>query len=212
MSRKISWNICRAMATLGHLEDIFRAGISVNLAPQGRPHFDRPSRHSAGGSPEAVVSALAPASKLEASRPKSYHIAVGGTFEESAQSQAFVYAVVPLMLFIAITLLMMQLQSFSLLFLVVSVVPMGLIGVIAALLIFNKPLGFVAILGDLVAAGDDCAQRCHPDRPDRDCPGRGHDNMGRRRRGGDVPTWANQKGAGCHARKTSRHRMVHDQP
>ena len=57
------------------------------------------------------------------------------------------------MLFIAITLLMMQLQSFSLLFLVLSVVPMGLIGVVAALLIFNKPLGFVAILGILSLLG-----------------------------------------------------------
>jgi multidrug efflux pump subunit AcrB len=105
-------------------------------------------------SPEAVIKALAPAvAKLEASLPKSYHIAVGGTVEESAQSQASVYAVVPLMLFIAITLLMMQLQSFSLLFLVLSVVPMGLIGVVAALLIFNKPLGFVAILGILSLLG-----------------------------------------------------------
>jgi multidrug efflux pump subunit AcrB len=107
-----------------------------------------------GASPEAVVNALAPAvAKLEASLPRSYHIAVGGTIEESAQSQASVYAVVPLMLFITITLLMMQLQSFSLLFLVLSVVPMGLIGVVAALLIFNKPLGFVAILGILSLLG-----------------------------------------------------------
>jgi multidrug efflux pump subunit AcrB len=107
-----------------------------------------------GASPEAVVNALAPAvAKLEASLPRSYHIAVGGTVEESAQSQASVYAVVPLMLFITITLLMMQLQSFSLLFLVLSVVPMGLIGVVAALLIFNKPLGFVAILGILSLLG-----------------------------------------------------------
>jgi multidrug efflux pump subunit AcrB len=101
-----------------------------------------------------VVNALAPAvAKLEASLPKSYRIAVGGTVEESAQSQASVYAVIPLMLFIAITLLMMQLQSFSLLFLVLSVVPMGLIGVVATLLLFNKPLGFVAILGILSLLG-----------------------------------------------------------
>ncbi len=99
-------------------------------------------------SPEAVVAALAPAvAKLDASLPEGYHIAVGGTVEESAQSQASVFAVVPLMLFITITVLMIQLQSFSRLFLVLSVVPMGLIGIVAALLIFNKPLGFVAILG-----------------------------------------------------------------
>jgi multidrug efflux pump subunit AcrB len=107
-----------------------------------------------GASPEAVVAALAPAvAKLSDSLPRSYHVAVGGTVEESAQSQASVFAVVPLMLFITITFLMMQLQSFSRLFLVLSVVPMGLIGVVAALLLFHRPLGFVAILGILALLG-----------------------------------------------------------
>jgi multidrug efflux pump subunit AcrB len=64
-----------------------------------------------------------------------------------------VFAVVPLMLFITITFLMMQLQSFSRLVLVLSVVPMGLIGVVAALILFNRPLGFVAILGILALLG-----------------------------------------------------------
>jgi multidrug efflux pump subunit AcrB len=107
-----------------------------------------------GASPEGVVAALNPAiAKLDAGLPRSYQISVGGTVEESAQSQASVYAVVPLMLFITVTFLMMQLQSFSRLFLVLSVVPMGLIGVVAALLLFNKPLGFVAILGILALLG-----------------------------------------------------------
>jgi multidrug efflux pump subunit AcrB len=105
-------------------------------------------------SPEGVIAALAPAvAKLQAALPRGYHVVVGGTVEESAQSQASVYAVVPLMLFITITVLMIQLQSFSRLFLVLSVVPMGLIGIVAALLIFNKPLGFVAILGILALVG-----------------------------------------------------------
>ena len=105
-------------------------------------------------SPEGVVAALAPAiAKLQASLPRAYRIVVGGTVEESARSQASVYAVIPVMLFITVTLLMMQLHSFSRLFLVLSVVPMGVIGVVAALLIFQKPLGFVAILGILALLG-----------------------------------------------------------
>ena len=105
-------------------------------------------------SPEGVIASLAPSvAKLSASLPKAYHIAVGGTVEESAQSQASVYAVVPFMLFIMMTFLMVQLQSFSRLFLVLSVVPMGLIGIVAALLMFRKPLGFVAILGILALLG-----------------------------------------------------------
>jgi multidrug efflux pump subunit AcrB len=104
--------------------------------------------------PESVVTALAPAiARLRSGLSQGYQVAVGGTVEESAQSQASVYAVVPLMLFIAVTVLMMQLHSFSRLLLVLSVVPMGLIGVVAALLIFQKPLGFVTILGILSLLG-----------------------------------------------------------
>ncbi|MBV8402264.1 MAG: efflux RND transporter permease subunit, partial [Acetobacteraceae bacterium] len=104
--------------------------------------------------PEAVVDGLAPAvAKLNASLPASYRIAVGGTVEESQKSKASVFAVVPLMLFAMITFLMIQLQSFNRLFLVLSVVPMGLIGIVAALLLFRQPLGFVAILGILSLLG-----------------------------------------------------------
>jgi multidrug efflux pump len=104
--------------------------------------------------PESIVDALAPAvAKLSASLPASYRIAVGGTVEESQKSQASVFAVVPLMLFVMISFLMMQLRSFNRLFLVLSVVPMGLIGIVAALLLFHQPLGFVAILGILSLLG-----------------------------------------------------------
>ena len=107
-----------------------------------------------GGSPEAVVNALAPAvAKLNASFPAAYRIATGGTVEESAKSQASVFAVVPIMLLLMLTFLMAQLQSFNRLFMVLSVVPMSLVGVVAALLISGKPLGFVAILGILTLIG-----------------------------------------------------------
>jgi len=107
-----------------------------------------------GGSPEAVVNELAPGvAKLNASLPTPYRIATGGTVEESAKSQASVFAVVPIMLFLMLTFLMAQLQSFNRLFMVLSVVPMSLVGVVAALLISGKPLGFVAILGILTLIG-----------------------------------------------------------
>jgi multidrug efflux pump subunit AcrB len=104
--------------------------------------------------PETVVTALAPAiDALSARLPTGYRIEVGGTVEESASSLASVLAVVPLMLLIMITLLMFQLRSFPLLVMVLSVVPLGLIGVVAALLVSNRPLGFVAILGILALVG-----------------------------------------------------------
>jgi multidrug efflux pump len=104
--------------------------------------------------PESAVASLAPAiKKFNSSLPPSYHLAVGGVVEESARSQASVFAVVPVTILIMVTLLMIQLQSFSRLFLVLAVVPMGLIGVAGALLLFNRALGFVAILGVLSLAG-----------------------------------------------------------
>ncbi len=109
---------------------------------------------TASGSPEAIVQELAPEiEKLDASLERPYRIVVGGTVEESAKSQASVIAVVPVMLFLMVTILMVQLKSFSRLFLVLSVVPMGLIGVVGSLFIFNRPLGFVAILGILSLLG-----------------------------------------------------------
>lgn len=107
-----------------------------------------------GGLPETAVAELAPAvKKLNSSLASPYHIALGGVAEESAQSQASVFAVVPVTILIMVTLLMIQLQSFNRVFLVLSVVPMGLIGVVGALLLFNKALGFVAILGILSLTG-----------------------------------------------------------
>jgi multidrug efflux pump subunit AcrB len=109
---------------------------------------------AAGAIPESVVTSLTPAiAALAKTVPASYRIVVGGTVEESQKSQASVIAVVPAMLLIMFTVLMIQLQSFQRLFLVLSVAPLGLIGVVAALLLSGRPLGFVAILGILALIG-----------------------------------------------------------
>lgn len=104
--------------------------------------------------PATIVEQLKPAvAKFAAALPANYSIAVGGTVEESAKGEQPIADVVPLMLFLMVTVLMIQLQSFQKLFLVVSVAPLGLIGVVAALLLTGQPLGFVAILGVLALIG-----------------------------------------------------------
>jgi multidrug efflux pump subunit AcrB len=104
--------------------------------------------------PESVVTALSPAiENFRKTLPPSYRVVVGGTVEESQKSQASVLAVVPVMLFVMFTVLMIQLQSFPRLFMVLSVAPLGLIGVVAALMLSGRPLGFVAILGVLALLG-----------------------------------------------------------
>jgi multidrug efflux pump len=101
-----------------------------------------------------VVQSLAPQiASLNAGLPGGYHVSVGGSAEESDKAQSSVAAVLPLMLVIMLTVLMFQLQRFSSMLLVLSVAPMGVIGVVAALLLADKPLGFVAILGVLALMG-----------------------------------------------------------
>lgn len=85
--------------------------------------------------------------------PPGYQVATGGTVEESAKAQGPIGKVIPLMLFLVATFLMIQLQSIQKLILVVSVAPLGIIGVVAALLPTGTPLGFVAILGVLALIG-----------------------------------------------------------
>ncbi len=104
--------------------------------------------------PATVVKQLKP--DIEAfidKLPAGYEIATGGAVEESAKGQGPILAVLPLMLFVMATILMIQLQSFQRLFLVVAVAPLGMIGVVAALLPSGAPLGFVAILGVLALIG-----------------------------------------------------------
>jgi multidrug efflux pump subunit AcrB len=104
--------------------------------------------------PATVVNELKPSvDAFIAKLPPGYSVATAGSVEESAKSQGPIAAVVPLMLFVMATILMIQLQSFQRLFLVVAVAPLGLIGVVAALVPSGAPLGFVAILGVLALIG-----------------------------------------------------------
>jgi len=88
-----------------------------------------------------------------ASLPAGYKVATGGTVEESAKAQGPINQVVPLMVFLMATFLMIQLHSVQKMFLVASVAPLGLIGVVLALVPTGTPMGFVAILGILALIG-----------------------------------------------------------
>ena len=97
-----------------------------------------------------IDKALAP---LRADLPAGYRIEVGGDKEESAKSQGSIFKMMPVMAFLMMLFLMLQLQSFSKLALVVLTAPLGLIGVSLFLLVFNQPFGFVSLLGVIALAG-----------------------------------------------------------
>ena len=82
-----------------------------------------------------------------------YRIEVAGAVEESAKGSSSIAAGVPLMLFITFTLLMLQLQSFSRSMLVFLTGPLGMVGVAGALLVLERPFGFVALLGVIALMG-----------------------------------------------------------
>jgi multidrug efflux pump subunit AcrB len=90
---------------------------------------------------------------IEAKLPSGYRIDVGGAVEESDKANKALLAVAPLMLASILLLLMLQLQDFSRMWMVVLTAPLGLIGVVPALLVFHAPLGFVAILGIIALGG-----------------------------------------------------------
>ncbi|MCY7314811.1 MAG: efflux RND transporter permease subunit [Rubrivivax sp.] len=90
---------------------------------------------------------------LAATMPPGYAIEIAGAVEESSKGQGSLLANVPLMVFIMLTLLMLQLQSFSRAVLVLLTAPLGIAGVAAALLILDRPFGFVALLGFIALVG-----------------------------------------------------------
>jgi multidrug efflux pump subunit AcrB len=90
---------------------------------------------------------------IEAALPSGYRIDVGGAVEESNKANAALAAVAPIMVVSILLLLMLALKDFSRMWMVVLTAPLGLIGVVPALLAFSAPLGFVAILGIIALGG-----------------------------------------------------------
>ncbi|AXE98243.1 efflux RND transporter permease subunit [Paraburkholderia hospita] len=91
--------------------------------------------------------------QIRSALPVGYRIEIGGSVEESAKGQTSINAQMPIMIIAVLVLLMIQLQSFARVLMVVLTAPLGLIGVVATLLLFGKPFGFVAMLGVIAMFG-----------------------------------------------------------
>ncbi len=111
--------------------------------------------HLRGGLQAPVISAQIEEklTEIKASLPLGISIETGGAVEESAKGGASVAKGAPLFLVVVLTLLIIQLKSFSRTFLVLLTAPLGLIGVTVGLLLFNQPFGFVAMLGTIALSG-----------------------------------------------------------
>ncbi len=96
--------------------------------------------------PEVEKAVLADLQALIAKLPAGYRVVVGGPVEESAKANKALAAWFPVMILLTLVVIMFQVRSFSLMFMVFATAPLGLIGAIPALLLFDQPFGFNAIL------------------------------------------------------------------
>ncbi|MCQ4312030.1 efflux RND transporter permease subunit [Pseudomonas stutzeri] len=104
--------------------------------------------------PASLVQQIQPTlSEIRDTLPSGYLLEVGGTVEDSSRGQASVNAGMPLFIIVVVSLLMLQLKSFSRAAMVFLTAPLGLIGVTLFLLLFGKPFGFVAMLGTIALSG-----------------------------------------------------------
>nr|WP_233883761.1 efflux RND transporter permease subunit [Paraburkholderia flagellata] len=140
------------LGALGHLANDLEYGVIWSRDRQ--PTITVQSDVRAGAQGIDVTHALD--RKLESIKqalPPGYHIEVGGSVEESAKGQASIFAQLPVLAIAVLTLLMIQLQSLTRVLMVVLTAPLGLIGVVIALLVFRQPFGFVAMLGVIAMFG-----------------------------------------------------------
>jgi multidrug efflux pump len=91
--------------------------------------------------------------ELRAALPAGYQIKLAGAIADSGKAQDSIAANVPLVIFIIFTLLMLQLHSFSRSLLVFLTGPLGVTGAAMALLLLQRPFGFVAQLGVIALFG-----------------------------------------------------------
>jgi multidrug efflux pump len=107
-----------------------------------------------GAQPPDVTNAIWP--KLQSIRDSldpGYRVEIGGAIEESQKGNASIFALFPLMMFVMLTILMIQLQSISRLILVFLTAPLGIVGASLGLNVADKPFGFVALLGLIALMG-----------------------------------------------------------
>jgi multidrug efflux pump subunit AcrB len=160
----------KSIGQIGDLQVFTRSGVTVPLSQLAHiePTFEEPvlwrrNRDTAltvrsdvvdgVQGPYATAQIRPSLQSIIDSLPAGYRIEEGGAIEESDKANEALFAVFPAMFAVMLTLLMIQLQSFSRLFMVFLTGPLALIGVVPALLIFQAPFGFVALLGVIALGG-----------------------------------------------------------
>jgi multidrug efflux pump len=160
----------KAIGQIGDLQVFARSGVTVPLSQIARiePTFEEPVLWRRNRDmvltvrsdvvdgvqgPYATAQIRPSLQPIVDGLPAGYRIEEGGAIEESDKANVALFAVFPAMFAVTLTLLMIQLQSFSRLIMVFMTGPLAIIGVVPALLVFQAPFGFVALLGVIALGG-----------------------------------------------------------
>ncbi|WP_130912767.1 efflux RND transporter permease subunit [Pseudomonas sp. Sample_9] len=141
-----------ALSQIATLEYGFEEGIiwHRNRLPNVTVRADIYDKEQPATLVKQIMPTLEP---IRAELPDGYLLDVGGTVEDSERGQKSVNAGVPMFIVVVLTLLMVQLRSFSRTAMVFLTAPLGLIGVTLFLMVFRQPFGFVAMLGTIALSG-----------------------------------------------------------
>jgi multidrug efflux pump subunit AcrB len=160
----------RAIGDLGNAMIVTASGASVPLSQVARlvpimeePVITRRDREiyiavqadpvAGSPAPEATTRLMQRLAPMIATLPAGYRIEAGGDIEESSRATGAIVAILPVMVLLMMAVIMIQVRSFSAMFLVLATAPLGFIGGIPALLMTGRPFGFTALLGLIALAG-----------------------------------------------------------
>jgi multidrug efflux pump subunit AcrB len=140
-----------SLAQLGRIEVRYEEPV---IKRYNRERFLAVNADVDGAQPPDVTHELwARMAELRERLPEGYRIDIGGSVEQSGKADGSIQKLQPVMLALMLIFVMLQMRSFSGTFMVVATAPLGLIGAVLALLLFNQPFGFVALLGLIGLAG-----------------------------------------------------------
>ncbi len=140
------------LAALGHFTYGLEYGVIWERNRQPTITVQSDVQHGAQGI-DVTTRVDAALAQVRQEMPAGYHVEIGGSVEENGKAQASISAQMPLFVVAVLVLLMVQLQSFSRTLMVILTAPLGLIGVVIALLLLHMPFGFVAMLGTIAMFG-----------------------------------------------------------
>ncbi|PZU09997.1 MAG: MFS transporter [Sphingobium sp.] len=103
--------------------------------------------------PDVSTAVLAKLQPIVESLPSGYRIETAGSIEEAAKANSALAPIFPIMIFLMMIVIILQVRSLSAMGIVLATAPLGLIGVVPTLIVTGQPFGFNAILGLIALAG-----------------------------------------------------------